>query len=64
MTQRGAGFAFLPPKFDPNSAKYGRGIPGVKLQKRTDSAGDGIHRFQLKYGGPLGDWTLTEALAE
>ena len=49
---------------NPNSAKYGRGIPGVKLQKRTDPAGDGIHRYQLQYGGPLGDWTLTEALAE
>jgi hypothetical protein len=48
----------------PNSAKYGRGIPGVTLQKRTEPAGDGIHRFQLQYGGPLGGWTLAEALAE
>ncbi|WP_433358542.1 hypothetical protein ACQPYV_23055 [Micromonospora saelicesensis] len=48
----------------PNSAKYGRGIPGVKLQKRSEPAADGIHRYQLQYGGPLGDWTLAEALAE
>ncbi|MFG3602658.1 putative antirestriction adenine methyltransferase [Micromonospora chersina] len=48
----------------PNSAKYGRGIPGVKLQKRSEPAADGIHRYQLQYGGPLGDWTLQEALAE
>lgn len=48
----------------PNSAKYGRGIPGVKLQKRSEPAADGIHRYQLQYGGPLGAWTLQEALAE
>ncbi|WNI20395.1 hypothetical protein [Actinacidiphila sp. ITFR-21] len=50
----------------PNSAKYGRGIPGVKLQKRTEASakdpGDGIHRYQLQYGGPLGAYTLAEAL--
>ncbi|GIE28930.1 hypothetical protein Ait01nite_019750 [Actinoplanes italicus] len=49
---------------NPNSAKYGRGIPGVRLQKRTEPAADKIHRFQLQYGGPLGGWTLNEALAE
>lgn len=48
----------------PNSAKYGRGIPGVRLQKRSEPAADGIHRFQLQYGGPLGRWTLAEALTE
>jgi hypothetical protein len=47
---------------NPNSAKYGRGIPGVKLQKRTEPAADGLHRYQLQYGGPLGAWTLAEAL--
>ncbi|MBT3167531.1 hypothetical protein HTV80_31240 [Streptomyces sp. Vc74B-19] len=50
----------------PNSAKYGRGIPGVKLQKRTEATpkdpGDGIHRYQLQYGGPLGAYDLNEAL--
>ncbi|MFI5629200.1 Hint domain-containing protein [Streptomyces sp. NPDC051664] len=48
----------------PNSAKYGRGIPGVKLQKRSEpgDAGDGIHRYQLQYGGPLGGYDLAEAL--
>lgn len=46
----------------PNSAKYGRGIPGVALQKRTEPAGDDIHRYQLQYGGPLGGYTLNEAL--
>jgi hypothetical protein len=50
----------------PNSAKYGRGIPGVKLQKRTQASakdpGDGIHRYQLQYGGPLGAYDLAGAL--
>ncbi|WP_199570550.1 hypothetical protein [Streptomyces murinus] len=50
----------------PNSAKYGRGIPGVKLQKRTEASakdpGDGIHRYQLQYGGPLGKYDLAGAL--
>ncbi|MEU6594271.1 hypothetical protein ABZ923_34550 [Streptomyces sp. NPDC046881] len=51
----------------PNSAKYGRGIPGVRLQKRTEASakdpGDGVHRYQLQYGGPLGAYDLAEALA-
>ena len=50
----------------PNSAKYGRGIPGVKLQKRSEpgpkDGGDGIHRYQLQYGGPLGTYDLAGAL--
>ncbi|GAA3027424.1 hypothetical protein [Streptosporangium longisporum] len=46
----------------PNSAKYGRGIPGVKLQKRTEPGADGIHRYQLQYGGAMGERTLSEAL--
>ncbi|MFI6290062.1 hypothetical protein ACIBEJ_00665 [Nonomuraea sp. NPDC050790] len=46
----------------PNSAKYGRGIPGVVLQKRTEPAADGVHRYQLQYGGPLGECTLADAL--
>jgi hypothetical protein len=48
----------------PSSAKYGRGIPGVKLQKRTEPAADGHHRYQLQYGGPIGRWSCDEALAE
>ena len=42
----------------PNSAKYGRGIPGVQAaeaQRADSKGGDGIHRYQLQYGGPLGD---------
>lgn len=49
---------------NPNSAKYGRGITGVKLQKRTEPAADGVHRYQLQYGGPIGGWSCDEALAE
>jgi hypothetical protein len=48
----------------PSSAKYGRGIPGVKLQKRTEPAADGHHHYQLQYGGPIGRWSCDEALAE
>jgi len=48
---------------NPNSAKYSRGIPGSRLLKRTEPGGDGIHRYQLQYGGPLGELTLPEALA-
>ncbi|MFF3665440.1 putative antirestriction adenine methyltransferase [Microtetraspora malaysiensis] len=47
---------------NPNSAKYGRGIPGVVLQKRSEPAGDGVHRYQLQYGGPVGNHTLAQAL--
>ncbi|MFD6094764.1 hypothetical protein ACFVWN_00995 [Nocardiopsis flavescens] len=47
----------------PNSSKYGRGIPGAKLQKRTTPGADGIHEFQLQYGGPLGDLDLADTLA-
>jgi hypothetical protein len=47
---------------NPNSAKYGRGIPGLKLTKRSEEGGDGIHRYQLQYSGPFGKWTLAEAL--
>nr|WP_262391662.1 hypothetical protein [Nocardiopsis sp. CNR-923] len=46
----------------PNSAKYGRGIPGAKLQKRTTPGADGIHEFQLQYGGPIGRYNLTATL--
>ncbi|MFE7461650.1 putative antirestriction adenine methyltransferase [Nocardiopsis terrae] len=47
----------------PNSSKYGRGIPGSKLQKRTSPGKDGIHEFQLQYGGPLGQTNLADTLA-
>jgi hypothetical protein len=45
----------------PNSAKYGRGIPGFGLTHRGDAT-DGLHRWMLTYRGPLGQWTLTEGL--
>jgi hypothetical protein len=47
---------------NPNSAKYGRGIPGFRLQRRLEPGSDGIHRYQLQYGGRYGQWTLDEAL--
>lgn len=46
----------------PNSSKYGRGIPGARLEKRTSPGADGIHDYQLQYGGPLGEHTLAETL--
>ncbi len=47
---------------NPASAKYGRGIPGVHLASRKEAA-DGVHAWQLDYRGPLGAWSLDEALA-
>lgn len=47
---------------NPSSAKYGRGVPGVVLYSRKKCS-DGVHRFQLQYGGTLGQWSLSEALA-
>jgi hypothetical protein len=44
----------------PSSAKYGRGIPGMKLTNRKD-AGEG--KNALTYSAPYGEWTLAEALA-
>jgi len=46
----------------PNSSKYGRGIPGARLEKRTEPGGDGIHAYQLQYGGPIGRHDLAETL--
>ncbi|WP_328434564.1 putative antirestriction adenine methyltransferase [Streptomyces sp. NBC_00425] len=46
----------------PNSAKYGRGIPGCKLTKRQEPGSDGIHRYQLQYDGVFGRHTLAETL--
>lgn len=48
---------------NPTSAKYGRGVPGVTLQSRKP-CDDGEHEYMLNYGGPLGQWTLPEALAQ
>lgn len=48
---------------NPQSAKYGRGIPGSRLLKRSEPAADGIHRYQLRYGGPIGQMNLAETLA-
>ncbi|GAA0607637.1 hypothetical protein GCM10010174_26010 [Kutzneria viridogrisea] len=47
---------------NPQSSKYGRGIPGFRLVKRTEPAADGIHRYQLQYSGTFGAWSLAEAL--
>lgn len=46
---------------NPNSSKYGRGIPGVSLRSRKP-CDDGVHTYQLQYGGQLGAWTLADAL--
>lgn len=45
----------------PTSGKYGRGIPGVKLYGRKPCESSD-HTWQLQYGGPIGQWTLDEAL--
>ncbi|MGI5293089.1 hypothetical protein ACQEVF_58625 [Nonomuraea polychroma] len=48
---------------NPTSGKYGRGIPGVKLTgRKTGKDVTTDHAYQLQYGGPLGSWTLDEAL--
>jgi hypothetical protein len=47
---------------NPTSGKYGRGIPGVRLNSRKPCT-TSDHTWQLDYGGPLGQWTLAEALA-
>jgi hypothetical protein len=47
---------------NPQSAKYGRGVPGMKLEKR-EAADDGMHTYQLNYAAPLGDHTLADMLA-
>jgi len=48
---------------NPNSSKYGRGIPGARLEKRTHPSPDGQHEYQLQYGGPIGAQDLQAALA-
>jgi hypothetical protein len=47
---------------NPQSAKYGRGVPGLRLDKRSEGDTDGVHRYQLQYVGDFGAWTLAEAL--
>jgi len=61
LSKRVLGWATTAFTNNPTSAKYGRGIPGVKLTSRKP-CDDGIHTYQLQYGGPLGQWTLAEAL--
>ncbi|MBB3665951.1 hypothetical protein FB384_004910 [Prauserella sediminis] len=46
---------------NPTSGKYGRGVPGIKLHSRKP-CDDEHYAYQLQYGGPLGQWTLAEAL--
>jgi len=36
---------------NPNSAKYGRGVPDMWLVSRKQPSGDGVHAYQLQYGG-------------
>jgi hypothetical protein len=62
LSKRIVGWATTAFTNNPTSGKYGRGIPGVKLYSRN-TCEDGTHQFQLQYGGPLGQWTLAEALA-
>ncbi|MEU6932853.1 hypothetical protein AB0A05_27265 [Streptomyces sp. NPDC046374] len=47
---------------NPQSSKYGRGIPDFKLSSRTTPAADGVHKYQLQYEGPYGERTLAESL--
>lgn len=61
LSKRVTGWATTAFTNRPTSAKYGRGVPGVKLYSRKPCE-DGVHKFQLQYGGPLGQWTLAEAL--
>lgn len=46
---------------NPQSSKYGRGVPGMKLQKRAEAT-DGLHKYMLNYAAPYGDLTLEETL--
>ncbi|WP_367139382.1 hypothetical protein [Saccharothrix sp. HUAS TT1] len=61
LSKRVVGWATTAFTDNPISAKYERGIPGVKRHSRKN-CDDGVHRYQLQYGGPLGQWTLAEAL--
>jgi hypothetical protein len=60
LSKRVVGWATTAFTNNPSSGKYGRGIPGVKLYSRKP-CDDGIHQYQLQYGGPLGQWSLAEA---
>lgn len=62
LSKRVTGWATTAFTNNPTSGKYGRGVPGVKLYSRK-ACDDGIHTYQLQYGGPLGQWTLDEALS-
>jgi hypothetical protein len=46
---------------NPTSAKYGRGIPGVRLHSRKPCT-TSDHTWMLAYEGSMGQWTLAEAL--
>lgn len=61
LSKRVVGWSTTAFSNNPNSAKYGRGVPGVKLASRKPCT-DGVHTYQLQYSGPLGQWTLAEAL--
>jgi hypothetical protein len=46
---------------NPMSAKYGRGVPGMKMMNRR-KADDGVHEWLINYVGPVGQWDLAGAL--
>ncbi|MFR9675786.1 hypothetical protein [Streptomyces sp. TR02-1] len=62
MNRRLTGMATTAFTDRPMSGKYGRGVPGLKLTKRSPCE-DGMHEWQLQYEGPLGQWTLSEAMS-
>jgi hypothetical protein len=47
---------------NPNSAKYGRGIPGMRLMNRR-KFDEGPQEWLINYTGPVGQWDLAGALA-
>jgi hypothetical protein len=46
---------------NPQSSKYGRGIPGMRMMNRR-KADDGVHEWLINYTGPVGQWDLPGAL--
>jgi hypothetical protein len=62
VSRRVTGWVTTAFSHNPSAPKYARGVPGVVLFARKPCE-DGVHPWQLQYGGPLGQWTLPEALA-
>lgn len=61
LSKRVVGWATTAFTNNPTSGKYGRGVPGIKLHSRKP-CDQPEYEYQLQYGGPLGQWTLAEAL--